>query len=127
MSRFQIVINWSAKGEIKDTIIDCVKVPINSDINDLKGIFDVFLNNINSNLNTSEKCLNYMLNNTIGPFIYNYIDRVYKINYIDIATNISNNFIFNRDNENFIVEFNQYFEIIREYQDKYSWRLNDTI
>lgn len=127
MSRFQIVINWSAKGEIKDTIIDCVKVPINSDINDLKGIFDVFLNNINSNLNTSEKCLNYMLNNTIGPFIYNYIDRVYKINYIDIATNISNNIIFNRDNENFIVEFNQYFEIIREYQDKYSWRLNDTI
>ena len=77
---------------------------------------------INNNLNTVEKCLHYMFKTSTGPFINNYIDISYKINYINIHTTSPDNSIFNRENENFILEFNQYFEIIRDDLNTYSWR-----
>jgi len=63
-----------------------------------------------------------MFKTSTGPFINNYIDISYKINYINIHTTSPDNSIFNRENENFILEFNQYFEIIRDDLNTYSWR-----
>jgi len=122
MTTFQLIINCSEKNISKNYIIDCVKVPRDSTLSSLLEIFEVFLNNINNNLNTAEKCLHYMFKTSTGPFINNYIDISYKINYINIHTTSPDNSIFNRENENFILEFNQYFEIIRDDLNTYSWR-----
>ena len=122
MNTFQLIINCSEKNISKNYIIDCVKVPRDSTLSSLLEIFEVFLNNINNNLNTAEKCLHYMFKTSTGSFINNYIDISYKINYINIHTSSPNKSIFNRENENFILEFNQSFEIIRDDWNTYSWR-----
>lgn len=127
MSRFEIIINWTEGNEIKNTVINCINIPKRSTIFELKEVFNFFLDNINNNFNTSKKCMDYMYNFTKGPFIYKHIDRPYKLNYIDLSINMSNTNIFNRENENFIFEFNKSFEIIRNDNNQYSWRfINDT-
>ena len=93
MTTFQLIINCSEKNISKNYIIDCIKVPRDSTLSSLLKIFELFLNNINNNLNTVEKCLKYMFKTSTGPFINNYIDISYKINYIDINTTGVNNSI----------------------------------
>ena len=120
---FQLIINWSEHNTTHNSIIDCIKVPLGTTDIELQEIFELFLNNITNKFNTVEKCLRYMQEFSFEPFINNFIDRPYTINYIDINTTVVNNSIFSRDNENFILQFNKPFEIIRDDYNEYSWRL----
>ena len=123
MTIFQLIVNWSDHNTIQNSIIDSIKVPLGTTNIELQEIFQLFLNNINNNFNTVEKCLRYMHETSSGPFINNFIDRPYTINYIDINTTSVNNSIFSRENENFILQFNKPFEIIRNNYNEYSWML----
>lgn len=121
-SSINIIIRWSDSGTIRETIIDMYKFPVDDDHQNIKKMYSVFLNYINTNLYTAQQCLDFMNTNSIGPFINNYIDRIYNIDSIDIIlNNVTHNFNMDKKNENFVITFNKYFEIIKDYN-TFSWR-----
>ena len=122
LSSISIIIRWSETDIVRETIIDTYKFPSDNDRQNIKNMYYVFLNYINTNLNSARQCLDFMNNNSIGPFINNYIDRIYNIDSIDIIfDNVTQNFNMDRKKENFIINFNKYFEIIKD-SNTFSWR-----
>ena len=122
---FKIIVVWGNQVSMKETILDSSKFPDDERRETLEEVYNIYRRNITDNFNTSKKCLDYMLRKNIGPFKYNRNDCVSVIYSIDIVWSSHHHKLdIARENENFILNFNKYFEIIKD-QDCFNWRFTE--
>mgnify|MGYP006081999309 CR=1 FL=1 len=122
---FKIIVVWGNQVSMKETILDSSKFPDDERRETLEEVYNIYRRNITDNFNTSKKCLDYMLRKNIGPFKYNKNDCVFVIYSIDIVWSSHHHKLdIARENENFILNFNKYFEIIKD-QDCFNWRFTE--
>jgi len=122
MNSFKIIIDWNDSKESHETSINSISLPKDTGVHSLETIYDLFMLKISQEFNTAEKCLQYLYLNNIGPFEYNHIDRPYNLETIDIKFNLHHHELnIEREHENYIINFNKYFEIIKD-GGEFSWR-----